>query len=71
MRVMGLANIEDNRVKLVMVGGKGARESGHRIEPESMKCFDPKIQVTIGLWPDTFACVTEMRLISAGVGGDA
>ena len=47
-------------VEAVVVGGKGTGQCGHRIQPKSVECFDPKINVAIGLRPDPLARMTEM-----------
>jgi hypothetical protein len=47
-------------LEAIVVGGKGTGECGHRIQPESVECFDPKIKVAIGLRPDPLAHMTEM-----------
>jgi hypothetical protein len=47
-------------LEAIVVGGKGTSQSGHRIQPKSVECFDPKIKVAIGLRPDPLARMTEM-----------
>jgi hypothetical protein len=47
-------------VEAIVVGGKGTGQCGHRIQPKSVECFDPKIKVAIGLRPDPLARMTEM-----------
>ena len=47
-------------LEAIVVGGKGTGECGHRIQPKSVECFDPKIKVAIGLRPDPLARMTEM-----------
>ena len=47
-------------LEAVVVGGKGTSQCGHRIQPKSVECFDPKIKVAIGLRPDPLARMTEM-----------
>ena len=47
-------------LEAIVVGGKGTGECGHRIQPKSVECFEPKIKVAIGLRPDPLARMTEM-----------
>ena len=49
-----------DRKEAIVVGGKGTGECGHRIQPKSVECFDPKIKVAIGVRPDPLARMTEM-----------
>ena len=44
----------------VPVGGEVTGKSGHRTQPKSVRCFDPKIKVAIGLRPDPLARITGM-----------
>jgi hypothetical protein len=46
-------------LEAIVVGGKGTGECGHRIQPKSVECFDPKIKVAIGFRPDPLARMTE------------
>ena len=47
-------------LEAIVVGGKVTGECGHRIQPKSAECFDPKIKVAIGLRPDPLARMIEM-----------
>ena len=44
----------------IVVGGEGTGECGHRVQPKSVECFDPKIKIAIGLRLDPLARMAEM-----------
>jgi len=52
--------LRNGPLEAIVIGGMGAGECGHRIQPKSVECFDPKIKVAIGLRPDPLARMTEM-----------